>query len=507
VFHKIFIANRGEIAIRVARACRQLGINSVAAYSDADRDAEHVGAADEAVRIGPAEARLSYLDVQAVVDAAADAGADALHPGYGFLAENGDLAEACNARGITFIGPPADVLRMLGDKLAARTTMQGAGVPVVPGTFEAIADPGLLRETTAEIGFPVLLKAAGGGGGTGMRRVEDEAGLEAALAEAAAEAESAFDNAAVYVEKLIEPVRHVEVQILADTHGAVVALGERECSLQRRHQKVIEESPSPAVDDDLRQQLCDAARRAAVAAGYVGAGTVEFLLGPDGAFHFLEVNARIQVEHPVTEERFGLDLVAWQIRVAAGEPLPEEMARIEPRGWAMEARIYAEDPATGFLPSAGRIAALDLPAGPGIRVDGGVRAGSEVPMEYDPILAKVIAWGPDRETSRKRLVAALQESVVLGVASNVAFLADCLQHPDFVRGQTDTQLLERVIVPERAAPGEQDVAIALYGAALALDGAVGSSAATTGQDGPARPSVPGPWETLRGRRFPDGGEG
>ena len=504
MFSKIFIANRGEIAIRVARACRQLGIRSVAAYSDADRDAEHVGAADEAVRIGPAEARLSYLDVGAVVDAAVDAGADALHPGYGFLAENGDLAEACAEQGVTFIGPPASVLRMLGDKLAARTTMQDAGVPVVPGTFEAIADPGVLRRAAAEVGFPVLLKAAGGGGGTGMRRVDDAEGLEAALAEAAAEAQSAFDNAAVYVEKLIEPVRHVEVQILADAHGSVVALGERECSLQRRHQKVIEESPSPAVGDDLRQQLCDAARRAAAAAGYVGAGTVEFLLGRDGAFHFLEVNARIQVEHPVTEERFGIDLVAWQIRVAAGEALPDELGQIEPRGWAMEARIYAEDPATGFLPSAGRIHALHLPAGPGIRVDGGVCRGSTVPMEYDPILAKVIAWGPDRETCRRRLAAALRETIVLGVASNVAFLADCLEAPAFVRGETDTQLLERSLVPDRPQPSTEDMAVALLAAALTLDGAVGADADATSHGKSTSQAVPGPWELLRGRRFPDG---
>ena len=505
MFRKIFIANRGEIAIRVARACRQLGLSSVAAYSDADRDAEHVGAADEAVRIGPAEARLSYLDIEAIVSAATDCGADALHPGYGFLAENGDLAEACAEQGITFIGPPAGVLRMLGDKLQARTTMQAAGVPVVPGTFEAIADPEVLRAAADEIGFPVLLKAAGGGGGTGMRRVEDETGLQAALAEAAAEAESAFDNAAVYVEKLIEPVRHVEVQILADTHGSVIALGERECSLQRRHQKVIEESPSPAVGEALRQQLCDAARRAAAAAGYVGAGTVEFLLGRGGAFHFLEVNARIQVEHPVTEERFGLDLVAWQMRVAAGEALPDEFG--EPRGWAMEARVYAEDPATGFLPSAGRIHALHLPTGPGIRVDGGVRRGSAVPMEYDPILAKVIAWGPDRETCRRRLTAALRETVVLGVASNVAFLADCLEHPAFVRGDTDTQLLERSLVPERAEPDEDDIAVALLGAALALEGSVGGDPAHPGERSASPVVVPGPWERLRGRLFPDGAEG
>jgi len=506
MFQQVFIANRGEIAVRVARACRQLGIRSVAACSEADLDAEHVAAADAAVCVGPAEARLSYLDVEAVVEAAAEAGADALHPGYGFLAENGDLAEACAAQGITFIGPPADVLRMLGDKLQARQTMQDAGVPVVPGSFEAIADADVLRATAAELGYPVLLKAAGGGGGTGMRRVEDEVGLEAALGEAAAEAESAFDNAAVYLEKLIEPVRHVEVQILADGHGSVIALGERECSLQRRHQKVIEESPSPAVDDDLRASLCDAARRAAVAAGYVGAGTVEFLLGADGVFHFLEVNARIQVEHPVTEERFGLDLVSWQIRVAAGEPLPEELTRLQPRGWAIEARIYAEDPAASFLPSAGTVQVLELPAGPGIRVDGGVRSGSAVPMEYDPILAKVIAWGPDRETSRRRLVAALRETVVLGVASNTAFLIDCLEHPSFVRGETDTQLLERVIVPQRGDPDDETVAIALFAASLALDGAVGVAAATAGDAGPAARREPGPWELLRGRTYPAGGD-
>ncbi len=498
MFRKVFVANRSEIAVRVIRACRELGIPTAVACSEVDLDAAHAEAADEVVCVGPAEAAASYLDVAAVVGAAVSVGADALHPGYGFLSEKGELARACAEAGVTFIGPPAEVIEAVGDKLTARRTMADAGVPVVPGTFEGVTDRDELAAQAEEIGFPLLLKAAGGGGGTGMRRVDRAEDLGAALDEAAAEADSAFGNATVYVEKLIEPVRHVEVQILADEHDHVVALGERECSLQRRHQKVLEESPSTAVDDSLRDALCDAAVKAAQAVGYCGAGTVEFLLAPDGSFHFLEVNARIQVEHPITEERFGVDLVAEQIRVAAGEPLSCADAR--PRGWAMEARVYAEDPTLGFMPSPGRVTALHLPHGPGIRVDGGVHAGSAVPMEYDPILAKIIAWGPDREACRRRLRDALAETVVLGVASNVAFLRDLLDHPDFVSGDTTTQALEAKILDELPGPDEGAEAVALLAAALALAGgtAAGSGAA-------AGPRIePGPWELLRDVRLPGG---
>lgn len=505
-FDKVFIANRGEIAVRVARACRLLGVGSVAAYSEVDADAVHVEAADEAVCVGPAEALRSYLDVDAVVTAAREAGCDAIHPGYGFLAENAALAEACAGAGLVFIGPPVEALRLAGDKVTARQTMHGAGVPVVPGTFEAASDPATLRAAADDIGFPLLIKACGGGGGTGMRKVATADALDGALEEAAAEAGSAFGDASVYIEKLIAPVRHVEVQVLADAHGEVIALGERECSIQRRHQKVIEESPSPVVTDEVRDRLCAAACDAARAAGYFNAGTVEFLLQDDGTFFFLEMNARIQVEHPVTEMRFGVDLVAWQLRVAAGEALDPVLGEAEPRGWAMEARLYAEDPALGLLPSPGRIAFAEMPQGPGIRVDAGIRSGSQVPMEYDPILAKIIAWGEDRETARRRLDRALAETVVLGVASNGAFLRRILAHPDFVEGRTHTALLEDEIMPSMAGPSDGVKEVALVAAALALDGAVGTPAGNamgTGSGGPSR--IPGPWETLRGKRFPGGG--
>ena len=505
-FDKVFIANRGEIAVRVARGCRLLGVGSVAAYSEVDADAVHVAAATEAVCVGPAEALRSYLDVGAVVEAAASSGCDAVHPGYGFLAENAALAEACAAAGLVFIGPPVEALRLAGDKVAARQTMHAAGVPVVPGTFEAASDPAELRAAAEEFGYPLLIKACGGGGGTGMRKVATADALDAALAEAAAEAGSAFGDASVYIEKLIAPVRHVEVQVLADTHGAVIALGERECSIQRRHQKVIEESPSPVVDGEVRERLCTAACDAARAAGYVNAGTVEFLLQDDGTFFFLEMNARIQVEHPVTEMRFGVDLVAWQLRVAAGEALDPTLGEREPRGWAIEARLYAEDPDMGLLPSPGRIAFAELPQGPGIRVDAGIRTGSVVPMEYDPILAKIIAWGEDRETARRRLDRALEETVVLGVASNAAFLRRILAHPAFVEGRTHTALLEDEIMPAMAGATDEAREVALVAAALALEGAVGAPEGNSGAGGSGgRSAVPGPWETLRGKRFPEGG--
>ncbi len=503
MLHKVFIANRGEIAVRVARACRALGIPSVAAYSEADAGAEHVRAADEAVCVGGPEAAASYLDVAAIVAAAQSAGCDSIHPGYGFLAENGNLAQACAEAGLTFIGPTAEVLRLLGDKVQSRTTMQAAGVPVVPGTFEASEDLETLQAAAAEVGVPLLIKATGGGGGTGMRRVDRDEDVPAALAEATAEAAAAFGNPALYVEKLVEDARHVEIQILADGE-TVVTLGERECSVQRRHQKVIEESPSPAVDPALRERMCDAARKAGEAAGYVGAGTVEFLLGPDGAFYFLEVNARIQVEHPITEERFGVDLVAWQLRIAGGEALDPALAGIEPRGWAMEARLYAEDPATGFLPSAGTLTALELPAGPGIRVDAGVIAGSDVPMYYDPILAKLIAWGEDREQCRRRLRDALAETVVLGVAHNAAFLRDVLDHPAFVGGATHTRVLEETIVPDLAEAADGHAELAAIAAAWALETLPAAGAAAAG-GGARAVAVPGPWALLDAR-YPGGGE-
>ena len=501
-FTRVFIANRGEIAVRVARACRELGIASVAAFSEADASAVHVMAADEAICVGPAEALRSYLDVDAIVEAAVSSQCEALHPGYGFLAENPALAEACAARGIVFVGPPAGAMHLAGDKVRARIAMRDAGVPVVPGTFEATSDAGALERAAAEVGFPLLIKASGGGGGTGMRRVDAAEGMAAALAEAAAEAQSAFGDPSLYLEQLISPVRHVEVQVLADTHGTTVALGERECSIQRRHQKLIEESPSPIVGDALRAALCEAAVRTAEAVGYVNAGTVEFLLTDDGSFHFLELNARIQVEHPITELRFGEDLVRWQLRIAGGEALDPALATAEPHGWAMEARLYAEDPNLGLLPSAGRLAHVRFPSGPGIRVDAGVESGSDVPVEYDPILAKIIAWGEDREACRRRLDQALRETEVLGVASNAAFLRRILAHADFIEGATHTGLLEARIMPALEPAGDHEREVARVAAAVALERGLGAGAPT----GPGPAAVPGPWETLRGRRFPGGGE-
>ncbi len=505
MFNKVFIANRGEIAVRVARACRQLGVATVAGYSEADTGAAHVHAADEAVLLGPAEPAASYLDVGKVVGAAVAAGADALHPGYGFLAENPAVAEACEAAGITYIGPPADVSALLGDKVAARITMRDAGVPVVPGTFDATDDLDALVAASGGMPFPLLVKATGGGGGTGMRRVDRPDDLRPTLEEATAEALAAFGNPALYLEQLVTKARHVEIQVLADRHGSVIALGERECSLQRRHQKVLEESPGNTVGEALRGRMCDAACKAAAAASYVGAGTVEFLLLDDGTFYFLEVNARIQVEHPITEARFGVDLVAWQLRVAAGEPLDEAVRTARPRGWAMEARLYAEDPASGFMPSAGPLVHLELPGGPGIRVDSGVDARSVVPMEYDPVLAKIIAWGPDREACRLRLRRALEETVVLGVATNTAFLRRLLEHPDFIAGETYTHTLEDTLVAELAAPEEGASELALIAAAIALDELPAGGAATPA-GGPVAATIPGPWETIGARRFPEGGQ-
>ena len=500
---KVLIANRGEIAVRVAAACHQLGLRSVAVFSDVDRDAVHVSATDEALRIGPAPATQSYLDVAAIVAAAQQCGADAIHPGYGFLSENPAFAAACARASIAFIGPPAQVLALVGDKVTARRTVQAAGVPVVPGLFESTSDLAALERAATELGPPLLIKASGGGGGIGMRRVTDLSTLRAALEAASAEAQAAFGKPELYCEKLLEQPRHVEVQILADQHGHVIALGERECSIQRRHQKLIEESPSPAVDADLRNALCAAAVQVARSAGYIGAGTVEFLLTADRRFYFLEVNARIQVEHGVTEARFGLDLVAWQLRIAQGEPLDPLLGQRTPLGWSMEARIYAEDPATGFLPSAGRIERLELPAGPGIRVDTGVAAGSMVPLEYDPILAKVIAHADDRESCRRRLHAALGQTVVLGVASNAAFLRNLIDHPLFRQGALHTRLLDETIAADLAAVDPVAIEAALIAAALELDAGRGS--AEVGASRQAMTAVAGPWQLLRGT-FPTAGE-
>ncbi len=437
----LLIAGRGEIAVRIARTAHRLGIPTVAVFSDADEDAEHVRAADVAVRIGPPPARESYLDAEAILDAAARTGARAVHPGYGFLSESPPFARAVVDAGLIWVGPPADAIDLMGDKARAKTCARDAGVPTIPGA-EGEATLEDIRAFCAEHGFPSVIKAVAGGGGRGMRVVRGEAEIAGALEAAQREAAAAFGDDRVLVERYLDRTRHVEVQVLADRHGACVHLGERECSLQRRHQKVVEEAPSPAVDDALRAQMGEAAVALALAAGYEGAGTVELVLGDEG-FFFLEMNTRLQVEHPVTEAVFGVDLVEEQLRIASGEHLRLRQADLRPRGHAVEARVYAEDPANAFLPSGGRIVAWHPPAGEGIRVDAGVRTGVEVTGHYDPLLAKVIAHGPDRPTALARLDRALASCAILGVATSTAFTRALLADPDVRAGDMDTGLLER----------------------------------------------------------------
>ncbi|WP_341704724.1 biotin carboxylase N-terminal domain-containing protein [Ferrovibrio sp.] len=441
-FDTILVANRGEIACRVIRSARALGYRSVAVYSDADAGAPHAQAADLALRIGPAEAAQSYLSIPAVIAAANAAGAGAVHPGYGFLSENDAFARACAEAGLVFIGPPAAAIAAMGNKAAAKRRMIAAGVPCVPGyEGEDQSDAALLREAK-RIGLPLMVKAAAGGGGRGMRLVTEAAALPGAIAAARSEAENAFGSGELILEKAVTGGRHVEIQVFADSHGNVVHLGERDCSVQRRHQKVLEEAPSPAVDAALREKMGVAAVAAARAIAYVGAGTVEFLLDADGkSFYFLEMNTRLQVEHPVTEAVTGLDLVALQIRIAAGEHLPFAQEDVTLAGHAIEARLYAEAPAQGFLPQSGVLAAWQPPAGDGIRVDHGLRAGQTVTPFYDPMIAKVIAHGATREEARRRLMLALERTVALGITTNRAFLLDLLAHPDFAAGRATTQFI------------------------------------------------------------------
>ncbi len=444
MFRRLLIANRGEIAVRVIRVCREMGISPIAVYSDADAQAMHVRMADEAYAIGPAPASESYLRIDRIVETAKKAGADAVHPGYGFLSENPDFAQAVADAGLVFVGPTPRAMRSLGLKTEARKLVQAAGVPVVPGTLDPVDSLEEVRRIATEVGFPVALKAVAGGGGKGLRIVRDPANLDAAFRQATSEAGAAFGNPAVYVEKAIERPRHVEVQILGDQHGQYVSLGERDCSLQRRHQKVIEESPSPAVSPNLREQMGDVAVRAARAAGYTNAGTVEFLLSPDGSFYFLEVNARIQVEHPVTERVMGLDLLRQQIRIAAGERIEPWVMQPQPRGYAIECRIYAEDAAHNFMPSTGRIVGYRPPGGPGVRVDSGVEAGSEIGVHYDPMIAKLVVWSPARQFALPRMERALREFLVLGVTTNIPLHLWILQNEDFRSGNVDTGWLDRV---------------------------------------------------------------
>ena len=441
---KVLVANRGEIAVRVIRALRERGIVSVAVYSEADRDGLATQMADEAHCIGPAPSIDSYLDAGKIVDLAVEIGADAIHPGYGFLSENADFARRCEERGVTFIGPSSASIAAMGSKIESRRLMTAAGVPIVPGGTSPLADAEAARAAAREIGYPVMLKASAGGGGKGMRLVREEDGLEAAFRAASSEAGSSFNDASVYIERFVDRPRHVEIQILGDRDGRVVSLGERECSLQRRHQKVVEEAPSPVVDADLRRRMGEAAVRAAETVNYVGAGTVEFLLDPEGEFFFLEMNTRIQVEHPVTELVTGIDIVTAQLDIAAGEPLPASLTGgIEPRGHAVEVRLYAEDPFRNFAPSPGRIELLQLPEGPGVRNDCGVYEGAEVTIHYDPMLAKLIVWGRDRNHALARLRRALSETRVEGIRTNLPLFEMLLEDEDFVAGNMDISMLDR----------------------------------------------------------------
>ncbi len=468
MFRKVLIANRGEIAVRVIRALREMGIASVAVYSDADRASLHVRRADEAAHVGPASSSESYLRIERIIDAAKKHGAEAIHPGYGFLSENADFAAACEDAGLVFIGPSAASIRALGSKTSARQIAKAAGTPTAPGidhgvTFEEA------RAFGREHGYPVLLKAVAGGGGKGMRRVDREGELESALRDAASEAESAFRNAEVYVEKLIERPRHIEIQLLGDRHGNMVHLGERECSIQRRHQKVIEECPSPLIAryPEMRDAMGEAAIRAARAAGYYNAGTVEFLVDEQRRFYFLEVNTRLQVEHPVTELVTGLDLVKLQIEIAAGAKLPFAQDDIALRGSAIECRIYAEDPSNNFLPFPGKITGLAEPAGPGVRVDGGVYEGWTVPMEYDPLLAKLAVWASTRDDASARAVRALSEYYVAGIRTNIGFFRQILEDPEFRAGNLHTGFIAEFFARVKPDVPPPDVeAVAAFVAAL-----------------------------------------
>ncbi len=450
MIRKVLIANRGEIALRVLRACRELGIPAVVAYSQADRDSLPVQLADEAICIGPAPAERSYNHIPSIISAAIVTGCDAIHPGYGFLAENALLAEICGECGITFIGPRPTTLRALGDKAEARRVMQRAGLPIVPGSEEPVRDASEARRIARRLGYPLLVKAAAGGGGRGMRIVRDERELVTALSVAQREAQAAFGDPSVYLERYLEQPRHVEVQILADQHGNVYAIGERDCSIQRRYQKLIEEAPAPALTSKVRKALHEAAVRGARAVGYVGAGTFEFLLDRDGLFYFTEANARIQVEHPVTEVVTGLDLVQWQLAIAAGERLELHEHNLEPRGHAIEVRITAEDPERDFSPRAGRIEHLVWPGGPGIRVDSHVYSGYVVPPHYDSLLGKIIAWGIDRAQAIERLDRALRETLIRGVPTPISVLRRVLRHPDFRTARHSTTFLTEFLTGQRS---------------------------------------------------------
>jgi acetyl-CoA carboxylase biotin carboxylase subunit len=497
MFRKVLIANRGEIAVRVLRTLREMGISPVAVYSEVDRAALHVRHADEAVCLGPAPARESYLDIQKVVDAALRTGAEAIHPGYGFLSERAEFARACADAGLVFIGPSAEAIDAMGEKTGARARMREAGVPIVPGSEGPVGDDEAAA-MAMRIGYPVLVKAAAGGGGKGMRLVERPEDLTRAVAGARREAGSAFGDDAVYIEKYVTGPRHVEVQVLGDRHGNAVHLFERECSVQRRHQKIIEETPSCALDGAMRARMGEVAVQAARAVGYEGAGTIEFLVDADRNFYFLEMNTRLQVEHPVTEMVTGVDLVRLQVEVAAGEPIPFRQEDLSQRGHAIECRIYAEDPDRNFLPSPGWIRDLRIPGGIGVRFDLGVTSGAEVTVHYDPLIGKLVVWGETREVAIARMRRALAELVIKGIRTNVAFLDRVLVHPRFASGDYDTHLLAQGGLAKPPEAGEErDLALAV----AAIDAWLGSEGDGATPSGPTAhgPRVPGgtsPWRLV-----------
>ncbi len=486
MFKKVLIANRGEIAVRVMRACREMGIASVAVYSDVDRGSLHVSTADEAYLLGPAPARESYLNVGRILEVAEKCGAEAIHPGYGFLSENARFARSCAEAGTKFIGPPPSAMELMGSKTRARTAMQVAGVPMVPGSARGLSIAEA-EAMAAQIGYPVMIKAAAGGGGKGMRLVSRPADLKSSFETAQSEALRSFNDGEIYLEKFIENPRHIEIQVLGDEHGNVVYLGERECSVQRRHQKVIEEAPSAIVDEEMRRRMGAVAVQAAKSAGYANAGTVEFLVDGKRNFYFLEMNTRLQVEHPVTELVTGLDLVHLQLRIASGEKLPFRQEDVQLRGHAIECRIYAEDPDNNFFPSPGKIAKLLRPSGPGVREDSGVYEGWTVPLDYDPMLSKLIAYAPDRLTAIARMRRALDEYFIGGIKTNLPLFRRILEHPDFVNARIDTGFLDRLLAAGATSSGAKNGMAEIAAVSAALFAATASL--KNGQNGASKPGA------------------
>jgi acetyl-CoA carboxylase biotin carboxylase subunit len=492
MFKKILVANRSEIAVRVINACRVLGIKSVAVYSEADKNSKHRMWADESVFIGPPPPGQSYLSIDKIIAAAKETGSDAIHPGYGFLAENHLLPRRCVQEGIVFVGPSAESMLLMGNKVESRIKMTKAGVPLVPGMVSTATDPAVFRKAAEQAGYPVMIKAAAGGGGKGMRVVQEPSQLNDAIEAAQREAKNAFGDDTIYLEKYIANPRHVEFQVLADSHGNTIHLFERECSIQRRHQKIIEETPSVALDAELRARMGADAVKVAQAANYLGAGTVEFLLGNDKHYYFLEMNTRIQVEHPVTEMVTGVDLVVEQIRVAAGLPISEQLKHLTQRGHAIECRIYAEDGDNNFMPSTGKVLHYSEPTGPGVRVDSGIMQDSEITIDYDPIMAKLIVHAPDRASAVTKMIDALNNYKILGVKTSKKFMIDCMRHPEFAAGNTFTSFIEKNMGTRETGPGQ----LGTLAAAAAAVAAMTAPTAVAHTAGESAGETPSPWQTL-----------